>query len=125
LTTIQQEIAAVPKKKLRNDGPVQVPLSRDLFDRLDGFARSRGTDVETLVRVATATLLRAGRYYALDTPLAFGKYIGESMETVIRLDPGYVRWVAEKIEGLCLAEEASVLLERMLAETTVPRKEMP
>lgn len=99
-----------------------IPLSAELHGKLADFARSRGTDIETLVRVATATLLRAGRYYALDTVLAFGKYVGETMETVIRLDPGYVHWLQENTDKVCLAEEASLLLDHMLKETAIPQK---
>jgi len=111
--------------KGRNDKPVQVSLSRELHDKLSEFAYSRGTDIETLVRVATSTLLRVGRYYALDTRIAFGKYIGETMETVVRVDPGYVRWCLEKIDGLCLSDDATALLDRMLAETSLSNKDKP
>ena len=95
------------------------PLSRcyvvtgDLFDRLHDFAASRGTDVETLIRVATTAMMRAGKYYMLDTKLGFGKYLGETMEAVIRLDPGYVKWAVEKIEGLTLSADALALLDRI------------
>jgi len=99
---------------------VQISLSRDLACRLMDFANARGTDIETLVRVAASSLLRTGKWYALDTRLAFGKYIGETMETVIRLDPGYVTWILQKVEGLCISDEAAALLDKILAEQ-VPR----
>ena len=94
-----------------------VPVSNELYVRLSDFGASRGLDVETLARIALSGLLRAGRFYALDTPLAFGQYVGETMETVIRLNPGYVRWAIEHIEGLCLSEPAQALLDQMLADT--------
>ena len=95
------------------------PLSRcyvvtgDLFDRLHDFAASRGTDVETLIRVATTAMMRAGKYYMLDTKLGFGKYLGETMEAVIRLDPSYVKWAIETIAGLTLSTDALALLDRI------------
>ena len=91
-----------------------VPVSNDLYARLADFAASRGLSVETLARIALSGLLRAGRFYALDTPLAFGKYVGENMETVIRLDPGYVRWAIEHVDGLCISEPATRLLDELL-----------
>ena len=98
--------------------PTCIPVSNDLFIRLVDFGASRGLDVETLARIALSGLLRAGRFYALDTPLSFGQYAGEKMETVIRLNPGYVSWAIEHVEGLCLSEGAQTLLDQMLARDT-------
>ena len=94
--------------------PTYVPVSNELYVRLSDFGASRGLDVETLARIALSGLLRAGRFYALDTPLSFGQYAGEKMETVIRLNPGYVRWAIEHVDGMCLSEGAQTLLDQML-----------
>lgn len=91
-----------------------VELSVDLFLRLSKFAASRGLDVESLIRVATTAIMRANRYYDIDTVVTFGKFSGEKMETIVRLDPGYVSWCAEHISGFCLSEDCSVLLDEML-----------
>ena len=91
-----------------------VPVSNELYVRLSDFGASRGLDVETLARIALSGLLRAGRFYALDTPLSFGQYAGEKMETVIRLNPGYVSWAIEHVDGMCLGEGAQTLLDQML-----------
>jgi hypothetical protein len=47
------------------------------------------------------------------------------METVIRLNPGYVRWAIEHVDGMCLSESAQALLDNMLtrdleAADTIP-----
>jgi hypothetical protein len=91
-----------------------IPVAHELYIRLSDFGSSRGLDVETLARVALSSLLRAGHFYALDTPLSFGQYAGEKMETVIRLNPGYVRWAIEHVDGMCLSEGAQALLDNML-----------
>ena len=97
-----------------------VPIAPELLKRATDFAAKRGLDMETLVRVAITSVLRTGRFYALDTKLTFGKYIGETMGTVIRLDPGYVRWALDKIEGLCLSADAEQLLDVMLQQIEGP-----
>jgi len=102
--------------KLPKDVDVKVGLSRALYDRLKSFAGERGTNIETLIRVATSAMVRANRYYTMNTALTFGKYTGEAMETVIRLDPGYVQWCLEKRNGMAIDDECEELLERMLKD---------
>ena len=37
--------------------------------------------------------------YDLDTPLAFGKYKGRTVEDVLEEDPAYLLWAAENVES--------------------------
>lgn len=96
---------------------VNVRLPTDLANRLHSFAEQRGLLLEDVVRVATSTMLRSNKFYMLDTRLQFGKYAGEMMETVVRLDPGYVRWAINKIEGIAVHDDVLKLLDHMLQET--------
>ena len=116
----RKAVPAVGDIALTPVGVAAVPVDPDLFKRATDFAGKRGLDIGTLVRVALSSVLRTGRFYAPDTKLTFGKYVGETMETVIRLDPGYVRWALDKIEGLCLSPDAEQLLDVMLKQMEGP-----
>lgn len=89
-------------------------LPRDLADKLRAFCELRGTTVADLVRISLTRMLRANKYHDLDTPLGFGKYAGERMEAIVRLDPGYVRWALDNIEGLVVGDGVIELLDSML-----------
>lgn len=114
-----------PKIALTQDSTLSVPkdysvvLSESLYEKLTSFAASRGIDLESLIRVATTNVMRASRYYDLDTILVFGKYSGETLETIVRLDPKYVAWAMENITGLCISENAQTLLDHMLTHLNV------
>lgn len=93
---------------------VSVTLPNDLVNRLYAFTAKRGLDDTDVVRIAIEGVLRKGKFYTLTTQLNFGKYHGETMETVIRLDPGYVHWALTNVEALSICPECEDLLQGML-----------
>ena len=92
-----------------------VCLPPDLHTRLTDFGAARGISVESLVRIAVSSLLRVSKFYSLDSQISFGKYVNETLETVIRLDPGYVVWARANMEGFAISDSAEVLLDAVLA----------
>lgn len=115
-TAVSPAEPAVRKSKKATAAPTEhtIAVSAALFAKLHNFSQSRGIDIESFIRVATTSVMRANRYYDLDTVLCFGKFSGERMETVIRIDPGYVSWAVENITGLCLSDNAQNLLDHMI-----------
>lgn len=108
---LRAQHAAATRMKNQNSGQtVKIKLSQALFNELESFAKARGATMETLIRVATSTLIRAQRYYELNTKLTFGKYSGETLETVIRLHPEYINWALQNIENFSISDDAAKLL---------------
>lgn len=104
---------------------VSVDIDRELASKLLDFSIARGLTVQAVIRVATTTMMKANRFYDLDTRIAFGKYVGEPMETIIRLDPEYVRWAMENISGLGLTVACQNLLSDMLMVVNPDRGDHP
>jgi predicted DNA-binding protein (UPF0278 family) len=116
-TEASENVAPFPIKALETTPLAAVYLPRELVNELEKFASGRGVEVATLVRVALSAVIRNGRYYELDTKMMFGKYTGETMETVIRIDPGYIKWCLGKIEGMCLSLDALRLLNATIVKS--------
>lgn len=95
-------------------------LKGKLYFKLYDFAKSRGTTIQTLISVATTALMKQSKHYDLDTLVAFGKYSGQSMESIIRLDPDYIVWATGSISGLTLSGPAVALLENMCLNEAPP-----
>lgn len=89
-----------------------ITLEPDLAKTLTELSEARGVDVQTLVRVGLRNLVQRTNFYSLCTPLAFGKYRGETMETVVRCDPSYVDWM---IKTSTTAEFSEVVLDLLKA----------
>jgi uncharacterized protein (DUF3820 family) len=44
--------------------------------------------------------------YDLDTPLAFGKYKGRTVEDVLQCDPAYLLWAMENVDQFEVDDDA-------------------
>lgn len=95
------------------DPSTMVKLSSKLYNEIIDFADSRGANPAQVISVAVRALMRQSKHYELDTPLAFGKYSGQLMEAICRLDPNYIRWAIKSIEGLTVSTQVEVLLAEM------------
>jgi hypothetical protein len=84
------------------------------------FCTARGVDFDDLVRLSLTTLLRSNKYFDLGDKVTFGKFQGETIETVIRIAPGYVEWALNTIEGMTLSPRALDLLMSISAPDEVP-----
>jgi hypothetical protein len=61
--------------------------------------------------VALRGALQKNGYVPLTAELPFGKYRGETLETVVRADPDYVRWLLTNSKNFTTDEAAIELLE--------------
>ena len=101
-TTARMEFAKVT---------VKLPLA--LHAQLLAQAEERNTDISTLVRMGLYNLSRRPRLYTLASVVGFGKYRDESMESVIRCDPGYIHWAVRVVESFNLDTNCKQLLGGM------------
>lgn len=107
----------VTAAKVRMPEPESLVIVLDpgVAEVLKALSNKRGVDVQTLIRVSLRNLAQRTNYYDLGTSLSFGKYRGETMETVIRCDPQYVVWAQKTFDGLELSDSCLDLLTEMAA----------
>lgn len=94
---------------------IVVRLPEAVIDTLTRLSQARGVEVSDLIRLSLLNLNQRHRLYDLGTRLGFGKYNGEGLETVIRTDPGYVRWAVGALDNFTMSEAALTLLDEMEA----------
>jgi hypothetical protein len=82
-------------------------LGHQFLTALDG----RGGNIHDFVRLCAKARMRANKNYDVGDELAFGKYIGERIETVIANDPGYVNWLLQNTNSLILSDRLTNMLE--------------
>ncbi len=92
---------------------VDVSLPRKLHDDLLAALEARGSDLDTFLAVAARSYLRVPSEFSLSTVLPYKKYSGELLETIIRLDPSYVRWLLENNASFRMNELAHRLLDQV------------
>ncbi len=54
--------------------------------------------------------------YQLGEVLGFGKYTGCTVEMIIEVDPKYMQWCADNIDGFCLSDGAKRRLQERFRE---------
>lgn len=113
-----------PRRKAVEPTPIPVPIverpamftvEANLAFKLYRMADNRGVDVGTLVNVALHNLVLRDGILDLDSKLTFGKYAGLAVETVIRCDPRYVRWLVGNTDRVNLSDECLELLTEIEA----------
>jgi hypothetical protein len=81
---------------------------------MEKFCVERNVSISDLIRVSIRQVGRHPLRYELDTKLKFGKYNGETIETIIKIDPEYILWAASTIDGFKLSEKCGQLIEFLL-----------
>lgn len=90
-----------------------ISLPVKLHDDLVALLEERGLSLSDWAAVMARGYLRMPSEHTLTTPLSFKKWAGETLETVIRLDPGYVRWLKGNVGGFRMDERAEKLLNEI------------
>ena len=100
----------VPKAKLNLDlGPTSpYSISAETKDMIRKISAERGVTSDELVRIALKSLSKPKvvRYWGLHDVLDFGRYKGETLETVIKTNPSWVLWALNTIDTFEIDEEA-------------------
>lgn len=93
-----------------------IELPQDLVDaaRQKLFAE-RGIELETFVSIYLRMILRASKgILGLNDEFCFGKYNGEKVEHVVRIDPSYVVWLITQDGRTKFEPEVLVLANDMM-----------
>jgi hypothetical protein len=84
-----------------------------LMDSITLMADQRGVEVADILRLAVANFQNRDRPYGLGVLLGFGPYATEDVETVIRVDPRYIHWCLQTVNGFVLDLHACNLLRQI------------
>jgi hypothetical protein len=106
-------VKALPFPK---DDTVQVTLTlpADLWAKTAPLLSQRGLELSDFLRASLRTLPERKLVYGLQMALQLGKYKGEVLETIIRLDPTYIQWMIKNVERFAISEQAFDLLDELL-----------
>jgi hypothetical protein len=88
-------------------------LETPLVERLMTLSRNRGAKIEDILTIALANIEASVRTLDLSSKLPFGKYAGQVVETVTRVDPGYIDWMVRKVESVTFTPAVINLLKEM------------
>jgi hypothetical protein len=106
----------VAKFKEKNPGSVEVRmrLPAELAEELQKRIDQQGVDKNTFLRVALRGALQARpKTYGMDDKLTFGRFAGETLGDVLRVDGGYVKWCLDNLPTFSLDDEARQLYEEL------------
>src|SRR5215475_10076566 len=83
------------RTKVKSNGKstrVSVTLDKKLVAAVMEKLGNRGTDIATYIQLHLRSFARAKAVLHLKDTMNFGKYFGESVENVVRTDPGYITY---------------------------------
>jgi hypothetical protein len=98
------------QRKGKEDEELLVRLPSAVVRSLKKSAEQRGIEVSDFIRLGLVGLSRKSKYMDIDTIFRFGKYSGETLGIVVKIDPSYVYWCMKNLEGFILSTEAEGLL---------------
>src|SRR5215475_997612 len=81
--------------KVKSDGKnvrISIVLDKKLVQSVMDKLGNRGTDISTYLQLHLRSFARAKAVLHLKDTMNFGKYFGESVENVVRTDPGYITY---------------------------------
>lgn len=102
------------------DVKLTVSIPRSLFDEVSALLEKRGVAVDVFVRMGLRNVVRKSMFHFFDTPLAFGKYRGETLGDVIKVDPGYILWALKNMDRFEIDDDSAALLNSIVATEGLP-----
>lgn len=95
---------------------ITVAIPENLLRQVEKALDQKGSDLEALIRTSMRRYVRMPDLFYLDTPMSFGQYKDELIETLIRVETRYVLWCMENIHGFQLGGDAMALLDSLLPD---------
>lgn len=95
---------------------VSARIPRELAEAIKAQLKEVGSTIDDFIRIAIKAHLRVKTVYGLGDKIAFGKYKGETINSLIRNTPKYILWCIDNTEMLSLTPPAQKLLEELLGE---------
>lgn len=102
-------------RKAKNIEAIAVMLPEDLVSAArNKLLSERGIELETYLSVYLRTILRAGKsILGLNDAMTFGKYSGEKVENIVRIDPNYMTWIVTQDSRTKFEPEVILLLNEI------------
>jgi len=108
---------------------ISVSVPAELVDEAGALLQQRGVAIDQAVAVFLRSLLRtnrAARVMELGDKLRFGKYRGETLDTIIRIDPRYVSWLTSAVDRpMLISDQAADALATAEASMAAPPGDEP
>jgi hypothetical protein len=117
---IDKAVAKVAREKL-DEKRVLVRVPRELYDEVMPLLNQRGLSLSDFVRASLRAIPVRMMVYSLSTPLQVGKYRGETLDTVIRMNPKYVQWMLNNTDIFKVDADGYALLTELLNPHTKVR----
>lgn len=109
----------MPRKKSKSPETVPIYLPQDLVAsaRLK-LEDEREIELETFISIYLRMILRTTKgTLGLDDEIRFGKYYGEKVNDVVRVDPHYIAWIVTQPTGRTkFAPEVLILLDELMSQ---------
>lgn len=103
-------ITRLPYQSAPKADYILLEIEAGLFKTIMEMAQARKVSTSDLIRLGLRNLTKTPKFFGLSDLMGFGKYAREKVETVIKIDPGYVSWACEHVDRFKLNEEAQELL---------------
>lgn len=100
-------------RKTKGKTLISVEIDDAVAKQVQAMLTARGTDVQTYIRLHLRSFTRVDTVLGLQAKMTFGKYLGELVEDVCRVNPGYVRWVITESTNVRFEPEVTELLEEL------------
>lgn len=105
-----------PKEPVLETVTITVEVSREVFDFAQRELKITGAKVEDYICMKLRALATARDcVFDIHDKMPFGKYRGEIIDTVMRVDPQYLNWLNTVSERFFLKPNAEQLLAVVLA----------
>jgi len=91
----------------------KVKLPRHIWRKLEPILRERKLTLDDFIRLYARSMVTAQEQLKstdLGDEMPIGKYRGESLEVIIRTEPGYIRWLLANSDTFSITPEAHALL---------------
>lgn len=107
----------MPRKSAtsNNIATIAINLPADLVQRArEKLEMEREIELETFIAIYLRMMLRVKNILRLNDTFPFGKYNGEIVEHVVRIDPNYVAWLISQDGRTKFDPEVLTLTNEML-----------
>jgi hypothetical protein len=103
------------KRKIPEGILKAIYLPATLVERASAkLCEERDISIEDYISVFLRSIIRAKLILKLDDDLPFGKYVGEKVETICKIDPSYISWLISQDGKTKFAPEVLSLVNAML-----------
>jgi hypothetical protein len=105
---------STPSQRRRGRVSITFEASLAVVHAFEKSLAQREATLQMWFELALAKSVNVPVIYELNTPLQFGAYRGQELESVIRVQPDYVIWLLDNVERFEMVAEAHELLDECI-----------